>query len=159
MALVERIGTEDHAAEWHRALNQYFKIVARLRRVLGLVRGARAPPARSRAPGSTGAPVSTRRWARSWRSAGAAARRPRSSPSCSSTRSPTPRSSPSVADEAAIEEQRDRLERSFHDALRAREADARRRIEALYGHREARFEEEAGLERPVYRQDLFAEEA
>ncbi len=62
-----------------------------------------------------------------------------------------------VEDEAGIAAQQDRLERSFHDALRAREERGRRRVEELYGHRELRFQE-AALERPVFRQDLFAEE-
>jgi len=63
-----------------------------------------------------------------------------------------------VGDEEEIAVHQDRLERSFHDALRGLEAAARRRVEALYAHRAARFEE-AGLERPVFQHDLFAEEA
>ena len=62
-----------------------------------------------------------------------------------------------VEDEAALEAERDRLERGFHDHLRSREEKARRRIEALYRHSEVRFEGKA-LERPVFQQDLFAEE-
>jgi hypothetical protein len=58
-------------------------------------------------------------------------------------------------DEAGLAADRDRLERSFHDALRRREAEARRRVEALYGHVAAVFEE-AALARPILNQDLFA---
>jgi len=62
-----------------------------------------------------------------------------------------------AADEAELEAQRDRVERSFHDELRAIEEKARRRVESLYGHAASRFEA-AVLERPVLREDLFAEE-
>jgi hypothetical protein len=62
-----------------------------------------------------------------------------------------------VRDEGALAAERDRLERSFHDALRRREERGRRRVEALYAHRAAVFEE-AALARPALEQDLFAEE-
>jgi len=62
-----------------------------------------------------------------------------------------------VAHEAALEAERDRLERSFHDHLREREEKGRRRVEALYAHGEVRFET-TSLDRPIFQQDLFAEE-
>jgi hypothetical protein len=159
MALVNRIGAEDHAAEWHRALDQYFKIVrdfdafavsfeerVHLLRVFRELR----PGWRAAVDEAVAALVAQRGRRRAEAAAVVAELL---------VDALTHTEELAVEDEAAIEEQRDRLERSFHDALRAREAEARRRIEALYGHREARFEEAVGLERPVYRQDLFAEEA
>jgi uncharacterized protein DUF3482 len=62
-----------------------------------------------------------------------------------------------VGSEALLDAERDRLERTFHDHLRKREEEARRRIETLYGHRQVRFQV-ASLARPVFRQDLFAEQ-
>jgi hypothetical protein len=60
-------------------------------------------------------------------------------------------------DERQLAGERDRLERSFHGALRAREAKARARVEAIYAHRAARFEQD-DLARPLLEKDLFAEE-
>jgi hypothetical protein len=62
-----------------------------------------------------------------------------------------------VKDQGALAAERDRLERSFHDALRRREERARSRIEAIYGHR-SRVVEEQALARPILEQDLFADE-
>ncbi|WP_242334850.1 MULTISPECIES: DUF3482 domain-containing protein [Anaeromyxobacter] len=159
MALVNRIGAEDHAAEWHRALDQHFKIVRDFDafsvsfeervNLLQVFRELR-PDWRAAVDEAVAALVAQR----GRRRAEAAAL-----VSGLLVDALTHTEELAVEDEAAIEEQRDRLERSFHDALRAREEEARRRVEALYGHREARFEEGPGLERPVYRQDLFAEEA
>ncbi len=58
-------------------------------------------------------------------------------------------------DAEAIEQRRAALEERFHDALRTREQDARRRVERLYNHVVAWAEGE--LDRPVLDADLFAE--
>jgi GTPase Era involved in 16S rRNA processing len=157
MALVNRIGSEDHTAEWHRALDQYFKIVRdfdafsvtfeeRLH-LLEVFRELR-PAWRPALDEALTALVAQRRRRRDDAAAEIADLL---------VDELTHTEEIAVEDEAAIATQQDRLERSFHDALRAREERARRRVEELYAHRELRFEE-AALERPVFRQDLFAEE-
>ncbi len=157
MALVNRIGDEDHTAEWHRALDQYFKIVRdfdafsvtfeeRLH-LLEVFRELR-PPWRPALDEALTALLAQRRRRRDEAAAEIADLL---------VDELTHTEELAVEDEAAIAAQQDRLERGFHDALRAREEKARRRVEELYGHRELRFEEEA-LGRPVFRQDLFAEE-
>jgi uncharacterized protein DUF3482/50S ribosome-binding GTPase len=159
MALVNRIGTQDHGEEWHRALDQYFKVVrdfdafaASFEERVHLLRVFRElrPDWRAAVDEAVEALVGQRR-----------RRRDEAAAAISGlvVDALTHVEEQAVEDEAEIEAGRDRLERSFHDALRAREAEARRRVEALYGHRAARFEEEGALERPVYRKDLFAEEA
>ncbi len=157
MALVNRIGDEDHAAEWHLALDQYFRMVrdfdahsATFEERLRLLEAFRElrPGWRPALDEALAALVAQRRRRRDEAAAEIADLL---------VDELTHTEEIVVADEAAIAAQQDRLERSFHDALRERERDARRRVERLYGHREIRFEE-AALERPVFRQDLFAAE-
>jgi uncharacterized protein DUF3482/50S ribosome-binding GTPase len=157
MALVNRIGEGDHAEEWHRALDQYFRIVrdfdafaATFEERLHLLEVFRAlrPEWRAAVDEALVALVSQRRRRRA---EGAAEIADLVADVLSHVEELA------VPDEAALEAERDRLERSFHDALRRREERARRRVEALYGHRAAAFEE-AALARPALAQDLFAEE-
>jgi hypothetical protein len=157
MALVNRIGGEDHTAEWHRALDQYFRIVrdfdawsVTFEERLRLLEAFRELRPDSRAPidDAVTALVAQRRRRRA---EAAAAIADLLVDELAHTEEIV------VADERALEAERDRLERTFHDRLRAREEAARRRIESLYAHGEARFED-ASLERPVFQQDLFAEE-
>jgi small GTP-binding protein len=158
MALVNRIGSGDHSAEWHRALDQYFRIVRdfdafavrfeeRLA-LLGAFRELRPDWRRSidEALGALGAQRERRRREAALEVAdllvdGLTHVEELTLPP---GREPT--------------EERDRLERSFHEALRVREQRARRRVEALFAHRVVRLEEEE-LARPVFEQDLFAEES
>jgi small GTP-binding protein len=157
MALVNRIGEGDHAAEWHRALDQYFKIVrdfdafaATFEERVHLLEVFRAlrPEWRAAVDEAVAALVAQR-----------ARRRADAAAEVADLLADalTHVEELAVPDEAALARERDRLERSFHDALRRREERARRRVEALYGHRAAVFEE-AALARPVLEQDLFAEE-
>jgi small GTP-binding protein len=157
MALVNRIGDEDHAGEWRRALDQYFKIVRdfdafsvtfdeRLR-LLETFRELR-PPWRPAIDEALVA-LSAQRARRRADAAGEVA--------ALLVDELTHTEEVVVESELSLEAERDRLERSFHDHLREREEKARRRIEALYGHRHVRFEV-SSLERPVFHQDLFAEE-
>jgi uncharacterized protein DUF3482/50S ribosome-binding GTPase len=157
MALVNRIGGEDHTAQWRRALDQYFNVVRdfdafsvtfeeRLR-LLEAFRELR-PESRSAIDEAVTALVAQRRRRRDEAAAEIADLL---------FDELTRTEEIAVGDAGALEKERDRLERSFHDHLRAREETARRRIEALYAHSEVRFEE-ASLERPVFQQDLFAEE-
>jgi Domain of unknown function (DUF3482)/50S ribosome-binding GTPase len=157
MALVNRIGAEDHAAEWHRALDQYFKIVrdfdafsVTFEERLRLLESFRELRADSRRviDEAIASLVAQRRRRRAEAAAEIADLL---------VAELTHTEEVVVESEAALDAERDRLERTFHDALRAREERARRRMEALYRHSEVRFEG-ASLERPVFRQDLFAEE-
>jgi small GTP-binding protein len=157
MALVNRIGEGDHGAEWHRALDQYFPITrdfdaqaAGFRQRLQLLETFRElrPGWRPAIDAAVTALVAQRRRRRAAAAAEIASLL---------VDELTHVEEITVEDEAQLERERDRLERSFHDALRAREEKARRRVEALYGHERTRFVEEV-LARPVFRTDLFAEE-
>jgi small GTP-binding protein len=157
MALVNRIGDGDHASEWHRALDQYFRFVrdfdafaATFEERLHLLETFRAlrPDWRGAVDEALSALLGQRR---NRRGESAAEVADLLADALTHVEEVT------VRDEGALAAERDRLERSFHDALRRREERARRRIEALYGHRAAVFEQGA-LARPVLEQDLFAEE-
>jgi len=164
MALVNRIGERDHSAEWHRALDQFFKVVRDFDafsvsfdervHVLRVFRELE-PSWRGPVDEAVRALVAQRRRRRD-EAAGVIA------DLLVDALTHHEELEVDVEDEAAaraeVASRREALERSFHEALRRREAEARRRVEALYGHREARFEE-AGLAAPVFQQDLFAEEA
>ena len=157
MALVNRIGDEDHADEWRRALDQYFRMVRdfdafsvtfeeRLR-LLTTFRELR-PDARAAIDEAIGA-LTAQRLRRRAEAAGEIA--DLLADELTMTEEVV------VDDEAALAAERDRVERRFHDRLREREEKARRRVEKLYRHGGARFESPS-LERPVFQQDLFAEE-
>jgi len=156
MALINRIGDEDHAEEWRRALDQYFRIVrdfdafsATFEERLHLLEAFRElrPDSRAAIDEAVTALVAQRLRRRGEAAAEVADLL---------VDELTYTEEISVPDETALEAERDRLERSFHDGLRAREEASRQRIERLYGHDEARFAGDA-LERPVFQQDLFAE--
>ena len=157
MALVNRIGEGDHVAEWHRALGQYFPITRDFdafsatfeerRQLLGTFRELR-PEWRGALDEAVTALVAQRRRRRA-EAAGQLAEL--------LVDELTHVEEIAVHDEAALEAERDRLERSFHDALRRREQKARANVEAIYLHRSGRFDE-TELERPVFQKDLFAEE-
>jgi hypothetical protein len=167
MALVNRIGERDHGEEWRTALGQYFSIVrdfdafaATFDERIHLLRVFRElrPDWRAAVDEAVTALVAQRRRRRA-EAAGVVA----GLLADALTHTEEVAVPEGVEDDARVaaelEAQRDRLERSFHDALRALEGEARRKIEALYGHREARFAEAEGLARPVFQEDLFAEEA
>ncbi len=155
MALVNRIGGGDHAEAWRRALEQYFRIVrdfdafsATFEQRLELLETFRAlrPEWRGAVDEALTALAGQRRRRRD-DAAGAIADL--------LADVLTHVEELAADDEAGVAAARDRLERSFHDALRRREGEARRRVEALYGHSVAIYEE-AALARPVLDQDLFA---
>lgn len=158
MALVNRIGEGDHAAEWHRALGQYFGIVrdfdafsVTFEERMRLLRAFRELRADWAAPLDEAiAALFAQRRSRREEAAGEIADL--------LVDSITHSEEIEVADPAALDEQRETLERRFHDALRSRESRARRRIEAIYAHEEARFASGEALDRPLFRRDLFAEE-
>jgi small GTP-binding protein len=157
MALVNRIGEGDHAAEWHRALDQYFRIVrdfdafaATFEERLHLLEVFRAlrPEWRAAVDEAVTALAAQRRRRRAEAAAEVADL---------VADALTHVEEVVLRDAEGLAAERDRLERSFHDALRRREERARRRVEALYGHARALFEE-AALARPVLEEDLFAAE-
>jgi hypothetical protein len=157
MALLNRIGEGDHGAEWHRALDQYFKVVrdfdafsVTFEERLALVGAFRElrPEWRTGIDEATGALAAQRRRRRDDAALELAELL---------VDALTLVEEVAVRDPADLEGQRDRLERSFHDGLRRREERARRRVEAIYAHRAVRFEEEE-MARPVFERDLFAEE-
>jgi hypothetical protein len=157
MALVNRIGPGDHGAEWHRALGQYFSVVrdfdahaATFEERVALLRAFRElrPEWRTAVDEAVGALVAQRLRRRADAAAELAALL---------ADALTHVEEVTVAEGSELRAESDRMERSFHDALRAREERARRRVEALYGIGEATFRE-AALERPVLEKDLFADE-
>jgi hypothetical protein len=157
MALVNRIGPGDHAAEWHRALAQYFQVVrdfdahaATFEERVALLRAFRElrPGWRAAVDEAVTALVAQRLRRRA---AAAAEIADLLADALTHVEEVT------VSDASALAAEQDRLERSFHDALRAREERARRRVEGLYGIGGATFSE-AALERPALEKDLFAEE-
>lgn len=157
MALVNRIGPGDHGAEWHRALGQYFRIVrdldafsATFEERLALLRAFRElrPDWREGIDAALDALAGERRRRRE---AAALELADLLADAVSHAEELT------VDGRAELEARRAELERRFHDALRAREGAARRRVEALYRHRAARFEEDP-LAAPAWERDLFAEE-
>jgi hypothetical protein len=157
MALVNRIGAGDHGAEWRRALEQYFGIVrdldafrATFQDRLALLAAFRElrPEWRPALDGAIAALAARRRRQRTEAAAEIADLL---------ADALTHVEEVTVEEGEALDPERERLEGRFHDALRAREARARARVEALYGHARARFLD-ASLERPRLEQDLFAEE-
>src|SRR5438094_103457 len=157
MALVNRIGDEDYGLEWHRALDQYFKMVrdfdafsVSFEERLKLLESFRELRPESRAAIDEAITALTAQRRRRRADAG-------SEIADLLLDELTHTEEIAVAHEAALEAERDRLERSFHDHLREREEKARRRVEGLYAHGEVRFET-TSLDRPIFQQDLFAEE-
>lgn len=153
MALINRIGSGDHAASWRSALGQYFKVVrdfdahtASFEERVRLLETFRElhDPWRDRLARAVDALTRQRTWRRA-------------------------EVVHEIADllidaltltiEATWAEQADprALESEFHDALRQRERRARRDVEGLYSHSRVDWEHEAELERPVFGEDLFAE--
>jgi hypothetical protein len=157
MALVNRIGEGDHGAEWRRALEQYFRVVrdfdafsVTFEERMALLRAFRELRVEWRqavdaALGALAAERRRRREAAALEIADLVAD------------ALTHVEEIALDDERQLAGERDRLERSFHGALRAREAKARARVEAIYAHRAARFEQD-DLARPLLEKDLFAEE-
>ena len=158
MALVNRIGEGDHGAEWHRALEQFFPLARDFDALavgfeerLRLLESFRELRPAWRGPLDEAVAVLLGQRRR--RRAAAAAEI-----SAMLVDEISHVEEVAVETEEALEGERDRLEQSFHDALRRREEQARRRVEAIYAHRETRFDEVA-LARPIFRTDLFAEES
>jgi hypothetical protein len=157
MALVNRIGEGDHGAEWHRALGQYFNIVrdfdafaVTFEERMSLLRAFRELRADWRAPvdEAIAALVGQRRRRREV-AAGELAEL--------LAEELTHVEELALDDPTELPARKGELEASFHDALRKIEDRARRRVEAIYAHRAASFEQ-AAIAAPRFQQDLFAEE-
>jgi len=157
MALLNHIGQADHGAEWHRALDQYFKIVrdfdaftVGLTARLGLLETFRELRPEWRAPIDEAVAALSGQWRRRRRDAAAEI-------ASLLVDELTHTQEAAVADEEQLDAQKDRLEQRFHQALRDREEKSRHRVELLFAHHEARFSD-SSLERPIFHKDLFAEE-
>jgi len=157
MALVNRIGEGDHGAAWHRALGQYFRIVrdfdafaAGFDERIALLRAFRElrPEWRPALDAAISAISADRRRRRLEAAAAIADLLAEGLSHAEEV---------AVEREQDLEAERDRLERGFHDALRRLEERERRRVERLYLHGGAAFRE-GDLARPIFGQDLFAEE-
>jgi hypothetical protein len=157
MALVNRIGEGDHGEEWHRALGQYFNVVrdfdafaVTFEERMSLLRAFRELRADWRAPVDEAI-------------AALVAQRRRRRASAAAELAELLAEELTHVEELALDEgeqveaRKDQLEASFHDALRKLEARGRRRIEGVYGHRGASFEQ-AAMAAPRFQQDLFEEE-
>lgn len=156
MALINRVGSGDHSADWRSALDQYFKIVrdfdafhvsfTERMRVLATFRELRpewqAPIARA---------IRALRVDR-------ARRREETTRVLSELLIAciTFTLELSLPAEEGLAQRRAEIERGFLDALREKEATARRRIEVLYRYERALFSF-GELERPVFDDDLFAQ--
>lgn len=157
MALLNRIGEGDHGAEWHRALDQYFKIVrdfdafsVGLDERLALLETFKELKPEWREALEEAVAALRAQWRR---------RRLEAASDIAELLADalTHTEESAAAREEDLDAQKDRLEQRFHQALRDREETSRRRVETLFAHREAHFTDSA-LERPVFKKDLFAEE-
>jgi hypothetical protein len=162
MALVNRIGARDHAAEWRRALGQFFVVVrdfdafsASFEERVHLLRVFREiePSWRGAVDEAVSALVAQRRRRRNEAAAMVA-----DLLVDALTHHQEVEVEDALAAQAEITARREALERSFHEALRKVEVKSRRGVEGVFHHREVHFVE-AGLARPVFDEDLFAEAA
>jgi hypothetical protein len=157
MALVNRIGEGDHAAEWHRALHQYFQTVrdfdafrVTFHERLRLLRTFRElRPEEGEAFDRAVSALEAERRRRQVETAGVIAEL--------LVDSLTFTLHVDVADEAQLEVEQRQLGERFHEALREREQRARRAVEELYRHDHTRWLEPE-MERPELERDLFARE-
>lgn len=156
MALINRVGQGDHAAEWRRALDQYFKIVrdfdafhvsfTERMRVLHAFRELRPE------------------WEQPIGRAIHVLRADRKLRRDETTRVVcellieclTFTLEISLPSAESLAQRRAEVERGFLDALRAKETRARRAIEALYKYHRSLFSS-GELEHPVFEDDLFAD--
>lgn len=152
MALINRVGEGDHAAEWRAALAQYFSVVrdfdahhATFGERIRLLRAFAELDESLRRPLERAVAALT-----------AERERRRAEAAALVTELLVDALTLTLSERAESESQLDRadLERRFHDALRRREAEARAAVSALYGHPEGWAE--SPVERPVFEADLFA---
>ncbi|MET0344378.1 MAG: GTPase/DUF3482 domain-containing protein [Polyangiales bacterium] len=153
MALINRIGSGDHAEAWRRALNQYFKVVrdfdahmATFEERIRLLTTLRELHDPFRAP--VQAAIDALR-------AEDARRSDESARVISDLLSGCLTFSLQTRGEASIDPRR--LEQDFHDRLRAMEQDAREELARLYHHDHATWQKAQDLARPIFGEDLFAE--
>ncbi|MEL6547380.1 MAG: GTPase/DUF3482 domain-containing protein [Myxococcota bacterium] len=156
MALVNKIGDEDHADAWHRALDQYFTIVRDFNAVsatfdtrLAVLRSFRELRVEW-APGVDAALDGL-----------LSDRRQRYLESAMILRDLLVKTvgfslSVTVSSEAELESKKGDLETRYHQALRDTEKKARKRIEGVFKHHRGEWSY-AELERSKFDEDLFAQ--
>jgi hypothetical protein len=155
MALINRIGDDDHAEAWRTALSQYFQVVRdfdahaatfderiRLLETFHALDDAWAPALEDA--------IDALRTERARRAEEAAA-----IVADLLLDALTWTLEASVRDPKDLSSEREAIEQRFHDGLREKEQAARRRVERLYGHQRAHWES-TDLARPVFDEDLFA---
>lgn len=158
LALINRIGAGDHAADWRRALEQYFSVVrdfdahtASFDERVRLLTTFRELHEAWRAPlGEAIAALETERARREAEVADAITRLLVDELTYTLEARSEGDQPPGAGDD------RRRLEAAFHDWLRQRERQARRDVEHLYRHTRVNWEDAAELDRPELDRDLFA---
>jgi hypothetical protein len=158
MALVNRIGGDDHIGEWKRALGQYFSVVrvfdahrSGFSERISLLRAFRELDDGARPKIDEAIAVLEADWARRQRRAGAIIAELIADAVTFTVEH-------DLGEHDDISRFREKWEAEFLESLRKRELRARREIELLYRH--DRLErEEASLSRESFDWDLFAEES
>lgn len=158
MALVNRIGGDDHGEEWRRALGQYFSVVrtfdahrSGFAERIGLLRAFRELDDGARAAIDEAIAVLEADWARRRGRAGVIVAELLADAITFTIDRP-------LADGDTLDARRTAWERELLAALRDREQRARREVERLYRH--DRLErDEASLAHESFEWDLFAQES
>lgn len=153
MALVNRIGTGDHAEAWRMALNQYFKVVRDFDaqkatfeeriRLLVTLRELHEPFRRPVQRAIDALLAEDER------------RRTESASIVSDLLIQCVTFFVETRGEESIDPRK--LEQEFHDRLRTMEHEARDRLARLYRHDRATWQKAQDLARPIFGEDLFAE--
>ncbi len=157
MALINKIGEGDHSDDWRPALDQYFSMVrsfdaqnVRFEDRIGLLQAFRELHEPWRAALDETIRLLQQDWQRREREAAhIIARLLVDELTCSLEIS--------LQRHERIEDRQQKIVDEFHQTLRRYEARARRHIEGLYQHSRIAVEE-SELERPLFEQDLFAEQ-
>jgi hypothetical protein len=153
MALINRVGTGEHAEAWHRALNQYFKVVrefdaqkASLEERLRLLTTLRELYEPFRAPVQRAIDALLAEDER---------RRTESAHVLCDLLIDAVTFALETRGEQSLDPRK--LEAEFHDRLRAMEHAARDQLAHLYQHDRVVWQQAQELARPVFGEDLFAE--
>ncbi|MEO6026944.1 MAG: DUF3482 domain-containing protein [Candidatus Binatia bacterium] len=156
MALINRIGGDDHIDEWTRALGQYFNVVrvfdahrSGFTERIGLLRAFRELDDGARTRIDEAITVLAADWARRRDRAGTIVAELIADAVTFTSQHP-------LGEHEAIEQRQPAWEAEFLAALRTREQRARREIERVYRH-DALERDEASLAREAFEWDLFAQ--
>jgi hypothetical protein len=158
MALVNRIGGDDHVEEWRRALGQYFSVVrmfdahrSGFAERIGLLRAFRELDDGARARIDETIAILEADWSRRRVRAGTIVAELLADAVTFTVERP-------LAEGDTLDQHRATWERDFLEALRAREERARREVERVY-HHDRLERDEASLAHESFEWDLFAQES